>query len=65
MKTPITDLLDAPDAKAVKEHGAKEKRDQEKDKTKTSNPSGSNTSDKSHLSRRPEHEQPAKFPEGL
>ncbi len=58
VKTPI---------KPAKEHGTKEKRDQTKHKTdkKPDATSGSNTQDRSHLSRRPEHEQPAKFPEGL
>jgi hypothetical protein len=67
VKTPITDLLDSSETKTAKEQGAKEKRDQTKDKTsKTPNTSsGSNAQDKSHLSRRPEHEQPAKFPEGF
>ena len=65
VKTPITDLLDAPDTRATKEQGTKEKRDQEKDKSKQNKTPGSKTQDKSHLSRRPEHEQPAKFPDGL
>jgi len=67
VKTPITDLLDSPEIKAAKAPGTKEKRDQIKDKTnkKPTSSSGSNTQDRSHLSRRPEHEQPAKFPEGL
>ena len=67
VKTPITDLLDSPEIKPAKEHGTKEKRDQTKDKTnkKPNASSGPNTQDRTHLSRRPEHEQPAKFPEGL
>ena len=67
VKTPITDLLDSPEIKPAKEQGTKEKRDQTKDKTnkKPNASSGSNTHDRSHLSRRPEHEQPTKFPEGL
>jgi hypothetical protein len=67
VKTPITDLLDSPEIKPAKEQGTKEKRDQTKDKTykKFNASSGSNTQDRSHLSRRPEHEQPAKFPEVL
>jgi hypothetical protein len=61
VKTPITDLSDLTETKATKESGVKEKRDQTKDKTSKK----PNTQDKTHLSRSPEHEQPAKFPEGL
>ena len=61
VKTPITDLLDAPETKAAKEGTVKEKRDQ----VKTPKEGNTKTGDKAHLSRRPEHEQPAKFPEGL
>jgi hypothetical protein len=69
VKTPITDLLDAPDAKSTKEQGVKEKDKQDQTKYKSSKQpntsAGSHTQDRIHLSRRPEHEQPAKFPEGL
>jgi hypothetical protein len=62
VKTPITDLLDQSDPKPVKE-----KRDQavKKDVKKTPPKPSDKSVDKTHLSRRPNHEQLAKFPDGL
>ncbi len=68
VSTPITDLLDAVEPKATKQ-----KRDQSKDKeskTKESKPSPrpkgkDNAKPNPHLARRPDHEQPAKLPDGL
>jgi hypothetical protein len=68
VSTPITDLLDSAESRPPKQ-----KRDQakaKKGKTKDGRAfSKSHDKDKGannpHLARRPEHEQPAKFPEGL
>jgi hypothetical protein len=63
VKTPITDLLDLADSKP-----AKEKRDQTVKKEypkKTPAKTPDKSVDRAHLSRRPDHEQPAKFPHGL
>jgi hypothetical protein len=64
VKLPITDLLDVSEPKTAKEDKIKEKRDQ----SKVANEGALTTprnQDKTHLSRRPDHEQHAKFPEGL
>ncbi len=68
VKTPVTDLLDLADPKP-----AKEKRDQTKNPTNKESkarshaktPANTQQSDKPYLARRPAHEQPAKFPDGL
>jgi hypothetical protein len=69
VSTPITDLLDATEPKV-----AKQKRDQTKDKAGKfkdgkPNPKPNETAKgnqkNSHLARRPDHENPAKLPEGL
>ena len=68
VKTPITDLLDLADPKP-----AKEKRDQTKNPTNKDSkarsdaktPANTQKTDKPYLARRPTHEQPAKFPDGL
>jgi hypothetical protein len=68
VSTPITDLLDAVEPKATKQ-----KRDQSKDKegkTKDNKPfprpkDKDNAKPNPHLARRPDHEQPAKLPDGL
>ena len=68
VSTPITDLLDAAEPKVTKQ-----KRDQTKDKAGKTKDGKHNTNSatskgdpkNSHLSRRPEHEQPSKLPAGL
>ncbi len=67
VKTSVTDLLDKPEVKPKD----KEKRDQVKDKvgkddkTKSKDKDKRDQSKNAHLARRPDHEQPAKFPTGL
>jgi hypothetical protein len=68
--TPVTDLLDQSDVKPkdkekraqVKDKGGKDEKSKSKDKEKrdqSRNPANA------HLARRPDHEQPSKFPTGL
>ena len=68
VKTPITDLLDLSDPKPVKEKREQTKPQINKD-PKARTPSQQHEkshpkSDKSYLARRPDHEQPSKFPDG-
>ncbi len=66
VKTPITDLLDLTDAKPIKEKRDQTKQRDTKDYPKESPAKPADKSvDKSHLSRRPDHEQPSKLPDGL
>jgi hypothetical protein len=70
VKTPVTDLLDQSDVKPkdkekraqVKDKGGEDEKSKSKDKEKrdqSKNPTNA------HLARRPDHEQPSKFPTGL
>jgi hypothetical protein len=66
VKTPITDLLDLAEPKATKEKRDQTKEKSSKDSSKTPPAKPNDKSyDKSHLARRPDHEQPSKFPDGL
>ncbi len=69
VRTPVTDLLDQSDTKLVKEKRDQTKPQANKDpkaRNPFSNPDKTNPkSDKSYLARRPDHEQPSKFPNGL
>jgi hypothetical protein len=70
VETPVTDLLDQSDVKPkdkekrdqVKEKGGKDGKSKFKDKEKCDQ---SKNSTNTHLARRPDHEQPTKFPTGL
>jgi hypothetical protein len=66
VKTHITDLLDLPEPKPIKEKRDQIiKRDNKDSPKKTPAKSADKSGDKSHLSRRPDHEQPSKLPDGL
>ena len=68
VKTPITDLLDLTDPKPAKEKRDQTKTPANKDSQARSNaktPANTQQSSKPYLARRPAHEQPAKFPDGL
>ncbi len=68
-QTPITDLLDLSDPKPVKKKREQTKSQTHKDPkarpTSQHNDKINPKSNKSYLARRPDHEQPSKFPDGL
>ncbi len=68
VKTPITHLLDLLDPKPAKLKRNQTKTHTNKDsktRSDTKTPANPQKSDKPYLARRPAHEQPAKFPDGL
>ena len=72
VRTPVTDILDQPETKVNKEKRDQTKDGDKKDRTKSKDKSkGKEKRDqvkdpaKAHLARRPDHEQPSKFPTGL
>jgi hypothetical protein len=69
VNTPITELLDSAETKAPKQKRdqtkVKDKSKDGKDHPKQSSKSKGDHTSKPHLARRPDHEKPAKFPEGL
>jgi hypothetical protein len=69
VNTPITELLDSAEPKVPKQKRDQSKKDKSKDATDPKKNSWKDKGDKSnpkpHLARRPDHEKPANFAEGL